>query len=84
VTVKILNTSSCDDWYYVGASVHGEPIVFKVAAWGTADDGQVYGMISVTIRGNEPPRLVLPPPIGGTYKPKELLSEKEHDAANKP
>ncbi len=82
---KIVNISPCEDWYYVGIGAKQEAIVFKVAAWALNIEGQVHGLIAAGNKsGNEPARLTLPPPIGGTYKIREHLSQEELEAAAKP
>jgi hypothetical protein len=84
VAVKIVSLTQGDGWYYVGPEVEGLPIVYKVAAWGVTEDGQVHGLISVTITENAPPHLVLPPPVGGRYKPEESLTDVERQSGARP
>lgn len=79
--MKLVNVCPCDGWYYVGPHVDGKPIVFKIAAWGLTEDGVAHGLIAVQITEQVPARLVLPPPVGGTYKADEALSDIERASA---
>ncbi|MCA7889083.1 hypothetical protein LGM58_38540 [Burkholderia contaminans] len=86
--MKITNVQPCADWFFVAPANErdGKPIVYRLAAWGTAvdeDEGQaIVGLVPVMSTGNEKvlqrvPRLVPVPAIGGNYKHLKDLAPTE-------
>ncbi|WP_124492413.1 hypothetical protein [Burkholderia stagnalis] len=77
--MRITNVQPCADWFFVASSIEpgGKPIVYRLAAWGTAVDGEegqaIVGLVPVMSTGKEgvlprAPRLVPVPAIDGSYK----------------
>ncbi|WP_141718707.1 hypothetical protein [Burkholderia cenocepacia] len=86
--MKITNVQPCADWFFVAPSNEpgGKPIVYRLAAWGTAVDDEggqaIVGLVPVMSTGKEgvlprAPRLVPVPAIGGTYKHLKDLAPAE-------
>lgn len=79
MSVKTTNIQPCSDWFFVAPANQpgGKSIVYRLAAWATAVDGEegqaIIGLVPVLSTGKEAmlqdvPRLVPVPAIGGSYK----------------
>ncbi|CAJ4326895.1 Uncharacterised protein [Burkholderia pseudomallei] len=88
MSVKITNVQPCSDWFFVAPANQsgGKPIVYRLAAWATAVDGEegqaIVGLVPVMSTGKEEvlqrvPRLVPVPAIGGSYKHLKDLAPTE-------
>jgi hypothetical protein len=81
--MMIKSLTPCDGWFYVSKGVQNEDIVFHVAAWALLDTDEVVGMIAASNARTKDKmaRLVMPPPIEGTYLVLEQLSISQQKAA---
>ncbi|HDR9133239.1 hypothetical protein KDX16_31000 [Burkholderia vietnamiensis] len=91
MSVKITDVQPCTDWFFVAPANEpgGKPIVYRLAAWGMAADGEegpaIVGLVPVMSTGKErvmphAPRLVPVPAIGGRYKHLKDLAPAEVSA----
>jgi hypothetical protein len=79
--MKIVNLTSCNDWFFVHEGSQGQLIMYRIAAWGVNDSGEVYGLISQPEPREHPLRLVPAPALPGAYKHKEELTEEQLELA---
>jgi len=72
-------------WYYVAKGVQNEEIVFHVASWALTENNEVVGMIAAAnaTTKDDMARLVMPPPIKGTYLHEDQLSEKQREVVRR-
>lgn len=79
---RYTSISPATDWFFV----HGDanpakpPTVWRLAAWGIAEDGKVIGLIGAfgeELGRKGVPHLISVPPVPGTYLHWTQLSETE-------
>jgi hypothetical protein len=80
--MNIQSICSSPDWFFVHEGSQGQLIVYRVAAWGLTEEGQVYGLVSHQEMQDRPVQLVPVPAIPGAYRHKDELSEEQLKAAS--